>query len=206
MTKADLIKRIQLQLNNDVYYTATDLNDSIQDCLDEIVAFSGLRLLAASIPFVNNLTYYDLQTLLPNFLAIYAVYNRVTKRWMYPNSIRRFDNDRLDWETAPGTPYFFSPISYRYMAIYKKPVVDTYGDMWIFYIGTADILDNEVSLLPNTIRAELLDSAVFTDLYEQNQEWTKAQNFFTNYQEGLLELRNWIQTGRIPDRILHLNP
>jgi hypothetical protein len=206
VTKAELIARVQLQLNNPEYFTDQNISDSLQDGLDEIVPFTGLSLLSASIPFQNNLTYYDLQSLLPNFLAIYAVYNRTTKRWMYPNSLRRFDADRIDWETATGTPYFFCPISYRYMAIYKKPVVDNYGDMWVWYVGTAESIDNSGPLIPNTLRTEVLEAYTFMDLNEQNQEWTKAGTFFNTYQAKLQELRTFIQNGRLPDRIMHLNP
>lgn len=204
MTRAELIARIRLQLFNDAYYTDQNLTDSIQDGLDEIVAFSGLNITAASIPFKGNLTYYDFQSLLPNFLAVYAIFNRTTKMWMYPTNIRKLDRERIDWETCQGTPEVFVPVSYRYTAIYKKPVVEGYGDMWVFYIGTADTINNETSLIPDTIRTDLIESYVYMDLYEQGQEWTKAGAFFNNYETLLLELRTWIQTGRIPDRLLQI--
>lgn len=204
MTRAELVSRIRLQLNNDQYYTDQDLTDSIQDGFDEIVAFSGVNLKSGIVPFQNNLSYYDLQSLLPGFLAVYAIFNRTTKMWLWPSSILKLDNERLDWETASGTPYFFVPLSYRYIAIYKKPVVDNYGDMWIFYVGSSDTLDSEVSEIPDTIRTELIESYVHTDLYEQGQEWTKAGSMFNNYSQLLTELRNWLQTGRIPDRLLQL--
>src|SRR5437868_1305587 len=130
MTRVDLQSRLRNFFQNDTYYQGIDFNDSIQDGVDEVVAFSGCRYLSATLAFTANRSYYDLKTLLPDFLGIYAIFNATIRRWMTPISLRKLDQFRIDWETSLGTPYYFCPINFRYMAIYKKPGTVNYGSMY----------------------------------------------------------------------------
>ena len=59
-TQEELANQVTNYFNNPTYYTSADLTASIQDGYDEIGAFSGLFLKSAVVPFVNNLSYYDM--------------------------------------------------------------------------------------------------------------------------------------------------
>ena len=205
-SQSDMANRIANYFNNPTYFTPADLNSSIQDGYDEIGAFSGLFLKGAQVPFVANLSYYDLLTMLGDYIGVVAIFNTGIKRWMTPASVLRFDRDRIDWETALGVPYFFSVISHRYMAIYKKPAVAGYGSMYIFYRAASPTLGpNDLFAIPDEY-IETAQDYVLSDLWAQNQEWVKAQNKMTEYIDHLNQLKVWIKSQRDPDRVPMLLP
>ena len=204
MTQNDMAIRIKNFFQNPAYYSNTDVNDSIQDGYDEVVALSGCILKATKLPFTAGLSYYDMISLIPDYLGVYAIYNTAIKRFMLPGSIRKFDLDRIDWETATGVPYYFSVVSHRYMAIYKKPVVSNYGNMYIYYKAIAPTLaSGDAIMIPEDIIDQTLEDYCISDLWEQNQEWGKAAVHLNAYGEGLQVLKD-IVNGRQPDRLPQL--
>lgn len=204
MLQSELVTRLVNWFEDPSYYTSIDFNDSIQDGYDEAVAFSGAILKGASTPFVNNLSYYDMLTLFPDYIGVVAMFNTTTKRWMWPTSVRKLENTRVDWDTAPGTPYYFVPISHRYVAIYKKPNTNAYGNMFLYYRAAAPTLASSDTIqLPSDHVLALQDYCI-TDLFEQAQEWAKAQKHFQAYAMMLEKLRVWAQNQRMPDRSINL--
>lgn len=201
LTRDSYRARLELTVTNNIYYDNYALDDSIQDGYDEIAAVSGLYVRATAIKFVANKTYYDLLSIIPDYLGVIAIFNRTMNRWMYPSSVRKFDIDRIDWETCGGTPYYFSPVSHRFVAIYKKPLVADYGQMYVFYHASAPTLGSSNTLaIPDQFITVLEDFNV-TDLWEQNQEWSKASDRFKAYASNLEKLRVWVKTNRMPDRL-----
>lgn len=206
MNQSDISARIQNYFNNPTYYTSDDINASIQDGYDEVGAFSGLFLKSAIVPFQANLSYYDMLSLLPDYLGVMAIFNSAIKRWMTPSNILRFDRDRIDWETALGVPYFFSVVNHRYMAIYKKPAVVGYGSMYVFYHASSPTLgpSDEVAIPFDYFNT--LEDYILTDLWAQNQEWVKAMDHKESYVNNLQELKTYLKSQRNPDRISMLLP
>jgi hypothetical protein len=192
--------RLQLTFDNLTYYSDSDFNDSIQDGYDEISAFSGLYLRSTVVPFVPLLTYYDLLGTIPDYLGLIAIFNTGYNRWMIPSSVRKFNIDRIDWESAYGVPYYFSVVSHRFMAIYKKPSVPNYGNMYIFYHASAPSLGpSDLLAIPDSDITVMEDYNI-VDLWEQNQEWNKAGSHFEAYVKNLRRLKTWIKNNRQPDR------
>ena len=204
MLQSDLVTRLVNWFENPTYYTSVDFNDSIQDGYDETCAFSGCILKAASTPFVNNLSYYDMISLFPDYIGVVAIFNATTKRWMWPTSIKKVEAVRIDWDTAPGTPFYFIPVSHRYLAIYKKPNTNSYGNMFVYYRAAADTLSSGSTIQIPDDHALALQDYVITDLFEQAQEWQKAQTHFAAYIATLELLRTWVQNKRMPDRQISL--
>lgn len=202
MTRTELEQRIRAFFENDNYYSTSDVLNSMQDGYDEVVAFSGCILKSVAIPFEANKTYYDLITLIPDYVGVFAIFNQGIKRWMQSSSLRKFNLDRPDWETALGVPYHFSVISHRWMAIYKKPGSADYGNMDIFYVASAPALslDSSVIQIPDD-QVTALSEYIETDLWEQNQEWTKAGNHLASYVNKLQGLTQWSKNMRMADRI-----
>lgn len=204
MTRLDIQTRLQNHFNNSVYYTVDDLNNSIQDGLDEVCAFSGCIWNSATLNFNQFTTYYDLLTLLPDYIGIYAMFNMAIRRWMWPQSLKKFNQVRIDWDNAYGTPYYFVPINHRYVAIYMKPGAAHYGQMAIFYRASAPILsDATVIPIPDEY-IEVLESYCKADLWEQAQEFSKAESEFKVYTSLLEKFRILMRNKRNADRTVSL--
>lgn len=206
MTRGDLVTRLRNYFENNIYFSTDDFLNSIQDGYDEVTAFSGCILKATNIPFVQNLSYYDMIATIPDFVAIFAIFNSVSKRWLSPVSMKKLDRHRVDWETAYGTPEYFGVVSHRYMALYRKPSIVDYGDMYVYYVAAAPPLasDSDTLQIPDEFATVLEDYSV-TDLQEQQQEWNKANEYLTVYSSSLKELQDWAKGRRLPARLPQLN-
>lgn len=202
MTRGELVTRLRNYFENNVYFSTDDFLVSLQDAYDEAAAFSGCILKATNIPYEQDLSYYDMIDKIPDFVGVFAIFNSVTKRWMTPVSMIKLDRHRVDWETAYGTPEYFSVVSHRFLAIYRKPSTADYGDMFVYYVAAAPTLasDADVIQIPDDLAAVLEDYSV-TDLQEQQQEWAKASEYLKIYSASLTDLRNWANQQRLPARM-----
>ena len=196
-TRLDLESRLANFFPNNQYYQQFDFQDSIQDGSDELCAFTGCVMDSATIPFTAGVTYYDMLTLIPNYIGVIAIFNSVYKRWMFPTSLRKLAQVRWDWETAFGPPYWFAPVSHRYIAIFMKPGQPGYGNMQVFYraSGPNPLQDTTPIPIPDD-HIQSIEEYCITDLLEQEQEWTKASKYFQSYQENCEKLKIYIQSRR----------
>lgn len=204
MTRVDLQTRLQNFFQNGTYYTTDDLNNCIQDGMDEVAAFTGCIYASATISFIPGKTYYDLLTLLPNYIGVIAIYNATINRWLIPTSIRKLDQVRIDWETCGGTPYYFVPVNHRYVALYYKPLAAGYGNMYIFYRASAPVLTDTLAIPIPDDHIQALESYCIEDLWEMQQEWGKAGEYFEIYDKNIEELRLYMRTLRNPARQMGL--
>lgn len=195
--RVDLTGRLQNFFPNTQYYQTVDYNDSIQDGSDELCAFTGCVMDSVTLPFQSMVTYYDMLTLIPNYIGVIAIFNSNYKRWMFPSSLRKFAQVRWDWETAFGSPYWFAPVSHRYVAIFMKPAVPNYGNMQVFYraSGPNPLMDTTPIPIPDD-SVQAIEGYCITDLLEQEQEWSKASQYFKSYQEDCEKLKIYIQSRR----------
>ena len=200
-TRLDLQAKLANHFNNSIYYDQQAVIDSVQDGIDEVCAFSGCIWKSAAIPFTQYTTYYDMLTLLPDYIGVVAVWNNVIHRWMFPTSLRKLNQTRLDWDTQYGTPYYFCPINHRYMAIWLKPGIANYGHMIVFYRAAAPQLDDQVQIpIPDEYQTSVEFYSI-TDLWEQAQEWGKAADSLQDYIKNLDQLRQLMRNKRMIDRI-----
>lgn len=203
-TRIDLQNRLGMFFQNNKYYQTIDFNDSLQDGMDEIAAFTGCIYKSATLPFTANTTYYDMLTLLPDYIGIVAIFSTGINRFLIPTSLTKLDQDRIDWEIAAGTPFYFVSINHRYIAIYKKPITSGYGNMFVYYRAASPTLtDGMVIPIPED-HMYALESYSECDLLEQNQEWSKASVMFQNYQKELNQLRLYMRGKLNPDRVSSL--
>jgi hypothetical protein len=200
MTRVDLQTRLQIQFNNPTYYDIQAMNDSIQDGMDEVAAFTGCIYSSATLPFTGNKTYYDFNTILGNYIGVVAIFNTVINRWLIPTSIKHLDQVRIDWESAYGTPYYFVPVNHRYVAIYKKPQMPGYGNMFVYYIASAPTLNDATTIPIPDDHITALESYCIKDLWEQNQEFTKASDHMQTYVTNMEILRVYMKNRRNSDR------
>lgn len=201
MTRDDFKTNLEVEFENSDNYSEADLDNAIQEGYEEVSSFAGSIFKATTLAFTADLTYYDLKELISDYLGLVALYNTVTRRWMVPTSMKRLEAERWDWETAVGTPEWFVPISYRYMAIYKKPGEPDYGDLHVFYRATAPVLAGSDDILIPEDHIGVLEDYAAMDLLEKTQEWTKASMVMKRYQEGILTFRDFVQNSRLKGRI-----
>lgn len=199
-TRVELRTRLINALENTTYYSGTDFNDSIQDGADEICAFTGCVYKGASIDFIANLSYYDLRTLLPNYVGVIAIFNKVVNRWMMPTTTRKLDEIRPDWEISIGTPEQFTVMNHRYVGIFRKPGTSGYGQMLILYRASCPVIDDTTQIPMPIEYKELVESYAKMDLWEQNQEFSKAEMEIKTYQSQLEKLSD-LRVSRESDRI-----
>lgn len=205
MNRVDLQLRLQKFIQNTPYYQSVDFQDSIQDGLDELAAATGCIYKSVSLPFTQGTSFYDMRTLLPDYIGVIAVFNSVIKRWLIPTSLTKLARVRWDWETAYGTPYWFVPVNHRYMAIFMKPNVPTYGNMYVFYRASAPTLNDATEIPIPEDHLTALENYVITDLWEQNQEFSKASDWLTkSYLPDAEQLRIYIQEKTNPGRMQRL--
>ena len=207
MTKSEFQFRVHQNLNDQgIFYTSIDTSDSLQDCYDEICAVTGCIMKHAIIPLIPSLTFYDLSKFIPDYLAVVAIWSSTQGMWLSPSSKREIEFLRWDWMRQNGSPLLFYPVNHRYVAIYPRPIAASDKDyLYIFYRATSSILSsNDTPLFPEEY-SRVLEAASTGDLFEQQLEYTKAQQYFNIYQENLQLLDTWVKENRHPDRLFLLN-
>jgi hypothetical protein len=192
-TRLQIANKIRENLNDQGYfYTADDLNDSLQDGYDEVAAESGCIEKGSVVDFVPNTVYYDLRALIPGFLSLVGIWNRRVKRWMVPVSYRELDKLRENWEIAHGEPYLFAPVNYRYIAIFPATSgvgVEEINKMYVIHKAQANTLtDDTEPNIPINVQDDILTHYSTMDMFEQAEEWTKAQAHFGHYMDKIEQL------------------
>lgn len=202
MTRDEIVARASQNLNDFGYfYKADDFNDSIQDAYDEVVSLTGCYPKATTVAVTANKSYYDLPTLITDFVALRGIYNHRIKRWLIPKSMRWLDAQRDDWEITNGEPEYFVPINFKYVAIYPRPT-STSGNFWVFYYAAADtLIGSSTPNLPSVSGDESLENYITADLFEQAEEWLKAQEYYGEYLKSLGEVDKFRNTLRLPDYV-----
>jgi hypothetical protein len=204
MTRDQIAAKVQTNLNDvGVFYSLTDLSDSIQDGYSEVAAFTGCIFKMTTINLSANLSYYDLGALIPNFFAVTAIFNPQNKQWLSPVSLRRLEDMRNDWELATGNPFAFWPINFRFIAIFPRVTV-TSGTLYIVYRAQADILTASATPQIPTHLQGGLEQYSTGDLLEQAEEFTKAQIELEQYFNSLKDIKNAKNTFRLPDLMSRL--
>lgn len=170
------------------YYTSSDVNEAIQDGYDDVAALTGCIQKSTNIN-VANTTYYDMLTLIPDFFALVAAYNNTTLRWILFDNLKTFDNVRIDWETWGGMQPMFGSISnFRYVTLVPILAAAS-GTITIFYRATAPTLAFSDTPLIHLDEQVLLEWYATADLFDQAQEFTKADKYWDKYFKEVIEYR-----------------
>lgn len=112
--------------------------------------------------------------------------------------MKEIDKIRENWEVANGEPYLFIPINYRYTAIFPTPSalgsVTANEVMYTFYKARADTLTGTSEpIIPFNNQECTLRGYTTADMFEQAEEWTKAQAFMTDYWIEIEQIRKWVR-------------
>ncbi len=208
MTRSDLKTQVRLALSEPaaIYWTDTDLNESVQDSYNLSAVLSATIEKSATINLQANLTYYDLETLIPDHYATFSVFNPETREFLTPTSSLQLMQMRPDWELATGTPRKFFPLNFRYLAIFPRPVT-TQGTLTINYRAKApELTSDATSLLTPTELDQGYIEYVVGDLLAQQTELKKFQRRYLQFLKGLKSAKSRANNRQLPDRIYQLRP
>lgn len=164
------------------FYTANDLNDSIQDGYDEICCVTGLIEKVVTLPFLSGQIYYNLYDSIPGFLRINKLFSKAINRWLRFFDVRFFGAQRFDWECSLSTAWWSAIINYQYITFfshYGPPITADFDCM--VNIGHDELVDNTTLLQIPDQYINGLVNYVIADMLEQAQEFTKAQDYWAEY-------------------------
>lgn len=205
LTRDQISARVRVNLNDAgiTFYSADDLNDSIQDGYNEVVSISRTIETTATITFVDNLSYYNFSTLISDYLHVIAIYNNNTKKWLDYLPLKVLQEIDGKWETKIGNPKYFTVLDDSYIALFPKLGTAT-GDMLVVYKASANTLSAAtVPTLPESFQ-HTLEKYSTMDLLEQAEEFTKAIEWFKEYSEQLQELEQQMNSRNTTDRIMQM--
>src|SRR5207244_10102131 len=102
-----------------VNYSTSDVDESTQDAYDDIISQTQCIIKKTTLNWTGDLSYYDLTTLVADYLACVAIFNNVNNRWLYDDkTLAHFDLIRDDWEIAHGTTENWVALNNKYIDIF----------------------------------------------------------------------------------------
>ena len=189
MTRDEIVVQIRNNINDagaGTFYTAADLVDSFQDAYDDIAVISGCIQKSVTLDWVDDLSYYNFLSTVPDYFAVVAIYNNNTNRWLTPTAPKDLDNVRIDWELWEGQPAFFAPINFKYVAIAPKMLVAT-GNFTLVYRAMAPTvtLGSTVPLVHLDEQTRLFQSYPTADLLDQQEKYKASEVWWKQYFEDV---------------------
>jgi len=202
MTRDDIAARVRFNLNDTgiTFYSANDINDSIQDGYNEVVALGRTIESTATINFVANLSYYDLSTLISDYMHIIGIFNNNSKKWLDYLPLKLLQATDARWETKTGQPKFFTVLDDSYIALYPK-LGSASGNMLVMYKAKANTLLAATTPTIQTYNQVVLEQYSTSDLLEQAEEYSKAQRFSVEYSDELEAITKQANARNAVDRI-----
>ncbi len=184
--REEVFTRLNVELSSPVYWTADDVNESINDGYEEISDASEWYERNAVIPLLSNRTYYDLRsTLNDGFLSPRRCFNNQTNRWLSAVHLRELDmHTYRRWEILTVTePEKMFMRGLWWFGVFPKKGADA-GTLKFYYsaIPPALLQDTDSPGFQNESHYGLVEYALF-DLLIQDGEVAKAMTHFKQYQE-----------------------
>lgn len=203
MTRDQVAQIVKHNLDDaGVYYSDSDINESLQDAYDEIAVFTEFIERTIEISLQADTNYYNLSLLIPDYYRLVYIYNIGKKQFIYPDVERKISGYRADWELAYQTETNFTINGPKYIGIFGRTAfVEPNAKLKIWYKATAPIMQGNSIILINTNYIQLLENYSTADLLEQNQEFTKALEYWQTYEVDLLKYREKIQLLSKKDRV-----
>ena len=204
MTRDELAALVITNLDDaGVFHTLTEVNDAIQDGYEDLVLTHGLRPKAAAISLEANVTFLDMVTLIPDFVALRALFHQPTKRWLISRSLKHLQSTREDWELQTGNPTDFWVANYRRVALFPHVIVDEEDTLWVFYYAAApDLSLGSDSLnIPVDSGFRALENYATSVMLTKAEEWTKAETYELQLLEDSEECKTFRNSLKSPDYI-----
>lgn len=168
------------------FYDDDSINQSIQDAYNETASKCYCIIKSAQIAQRANEPYYDFLSLgITDYLGAIGIYNQSTRFWLRDDvSVRDFDRIRRDWEIWVGSPQFWTPHSFRFVAIAPNLATVVPSNLFtLWYWATAPSIlgnDNNNFLIAND-QQNMLEFYATADKLEDAEEMTKAAPYWQNF-------------------------
>lgn len=202
MTRDQIAARVRFNLNDVgiTFYSANDINDSLQDGYHETVALARTIESTATVNFTANLSYYNLSSLISDYIHVIGIYNNSSGQWLDYLLLKLLQETDARWETKIGQPKFFTVLDDSYIAIYPKPAT-TVGSMLVMYKAMANTLSGATTPTVPDFHQVVLEEYSTMDLLEQAEEFTKAGIWMGEYFEEIGQLQSQMNNRNMTDRI-----
>lgn len=194
MTRGDLKTRVRINLEDAgiTFYTATDIEDSLQDAYYWTSVFANTIEKSVDISFQTSCAYYNLSSIISDLFALTGIFDIARNRFLCYKSRLDLILIRHDYEKWSGPPEYFFVHDQNYTFIGPQPpnivsaVQTSDRDLKIFYRAYDDHVTSDAHSYRIPIQGEdCLEFYAVADLLEQAQEWTKAQVFWDKFYEQL---------------------
>ena len=202
MNRDQLAQKIRNNLNDAgvTYYSAADLNESIQDGYDEVAVYCECIERTATLNFQSDITYYDFSTLIPDYYRLVRLYSHATNRFLGVNLERENFGYSSDWELNQGAHQDFIIKGPKLVGISGRKT-NAVGNFKVWYKAQANILGSRDVPRIDVRYHLMLENYGTADLLEQNQEYTKASTYWAQYNKQLEDYRFKLQLLSKADRI-----
>ena len=204
MNTLNVIQRIKQELDDQgVFYTDEDIFDSLQDGYDEISSRAECIERVFSTPFPAK-PYWEVQADIVDCYRIIAIYNPNTRTFLEPVTMKHLDIYSDKWETEAGTPQWFVPIDFKYVAFYPYYAVVPAYNMYVLYTAQAPDFTNSLTLdLPGNHQS-VIEDYVVNDLLDQALEYKKSALVFDDYLKGIAKITKEVGRRNKSDRIYQM--
>lgn len=185
------VVRANLADNGVTFFSDKEINDSLQDCYNEIASKSYNIVKSVTLNWQSDLVYYDPVALgVADYLGVIAIFNIATNQWLRDDiTLRDFDRLRRNWELWNGMPQLWASHSRQYFAVAPHLLVGS-GQFKLIYWAQAPTFftDNDVPLVAADIQTMFWNYCT-ADLLESADEFKKAEVFWKNYFEDREEYK-----------------
>lgn len=169
------------------FYSESEINDSLQDAYNEIVAKTLCHIKQSTAlnwsAVVGNYIDFETDFAITDYLGTYAIFNNLTNWWLRDDiSIRDLDRIRRDWEQWRGQPQFWVPHSLKYIIVapINLPGTGTFTP-WYYAKAPTMTIDSDVPVIAAD-QHTLLEYYATADLLESAEERVKAQAWWNQYE------------------------
>ncbi len=182
------------------FYSDTDLNSAIQECYKLYINEVNVIEKRVTLNFADDLVYYDMQTLVSDYLIPVALFNNNNRSWLDARSRLWLDSYRLDWETATGEPRWFSVINHKYIALAPHQEVGV-GTFDLHYLAFAPTINSDRTSIQVLAESEHIFE-IYTQFYLmlQAREFNKAKMSLREFENQIKSAIKLAQSRGLPSR------
>jgi len=201
MNTLSVISHIKTELDDQgVFYTDEDVFDSLQDGYEEISLRTECIEKVVSVQFPTT-PYLDAVSSIPDYFRPFGIYDRNRKLFLTPTTFKILEGMDEKWEVTNGTPEWFVPIDFKYIAFYPHySVVPTYN-MYMFYTAVAPDFTSSNSLSIPANHENVIVNYVVNDLLDQALEFKKSAAIYGEYTKDFNRLKASLGKRNNSDRI-----
>jgi hypothetical protein len=185
--------RVNLNDAGITFFSADDINDSVQDAYDDIAFQTHCIVKKTSLDFETR-PYQAISTQISDYLTTLAIFNKNNNRWLLDClTVRDFDKIRVDWELWTGTPLFWAAASFQLNVILPSYATVPSSQMDVYYAAQAPTVVDADSPLVAVDYQDLFEFYSTADLLEQNEEYVKASPYWELYMSKIPDYRDRVK-------------